>query len=59
VIAPERPRRRRRRRTGLVRALVVLAAALVLFGVGVAVGMALHDNPVPGGTTTSITTIHP
>jgi hypothetical protein len=37
----------------------VLAAALILFGVGVAVGMALHDNPKPGITRTSFETLHP
>jgi hypothetical protein len=39
--------------------LICLAAALILFGVGVAVGMALHDNPQPGFTSTSLKTIHP
>jgi hypothetical protein len=39
--------------------LLVLAAALILFGVGVAVGMALHDNPTPGITSTSVKTLHP
>jgi hypothetical protein len=29
----------------------------VLFGVGVAVGEALHDNPKPGGTQTHVATI--
>jgi hypothetical protein len=27
-------------------------AAVVVFGLGVALGQALHDNPRPGGTTT-------
>jgi hypothetical protein len=38
--------------------LAVLVAAAV-FAVGVAVGAALHDNPTPGLTFTSVTTIHP
>lgn len=36
-----------------MRAALVLAAAAVLFGIGVAVGQALHDNPKPGGTQLS------
>jgi hypothetical protein len=31
--------------------------AAVLFGIGVAVGEALHDNPKPGGTQTHVATI--
>jgi hypothetical protein len=31
----------------------------VLFGVGVALGEALHDNPRPGGTRTFVRTLHP
>ena len=54
----ERPRRRRRRWSP-VRPLLVLAAALILFGIGVAVGMALHDNPQPGITSTFVKTLHP
>jgi hypothetical protein len=49
------PRRRRR----IVRPLLALGAALILFGLGVAVGMALHDNPQPGITRTSFQTFHP
>jgi len=51
------PRRRRRPRAALWLALG--AAALVLFGVGVALGEALHDNPRPGGTRTFVRTLHP
>ena len=56
--APERrvrPRRRRRRLRRLLVAVVVIAA----FAVGVAVGEALHDNPKPGVTITTIRTIRP
>jgi hypothetical protein len=42
-------RRRRRRRAAAVRWAVRLAAAVIVFGAGVAVGEALHDNPKPGG----------
>jgi len=34
-----------------------VAAALVLLGVGIAIGEALHDNPKPGGTVTRVTTL--
>jgi len=51
VIAPadRAERRRRRQRATAVRWAVRVAVALVLFGLGVAVGEALHDNPKPGG----------
>ena len=57
-----RDRRRRRRRRGRRRAVrwfagLVLAGAL--FALGLAVGEALHDNPKPGVTTTSLTTVNP
>jgi hypothetical protein len=54
----ERPRRRRRR-SPAVRLLVAAAVLLVVFGIGVAVGMALHDNPQPGITSTSVETLRP
>jgi len=38
---------------------VVAGAGVVLFGVGVALGEALHDNPPPGGTRTFVRTLHP
>jgi hypothetical protein len=38
-------------------ALVVVGA--VLFALGVALGEALHDNPRPGGTRTSVRTLEP
>jgi hypothetical protein len=43
-------RRRRRRRTARNRLLLAIAL-LVAFGVGVALGQALHDNPRPGEQT--------
>ena len=52
---PRPPRRRRRRLRRLLVAVVVIAA----FAVGVAVGEALHDNPNPGVTITTIRTIRP
>lgn len=51
-------RRRSGRRTALL-LLSALVGAAVLFALGVAVGEALHDNPQPGLTSTSVTTVHP
>ena len=41
------------------RLLAAVAAAVVLFVVGVAVGESLHDNPKPGGTQTIVRTLKP
>ena len=50
---PERyARRRQRRRAELVRWAIVALVAVVVFGLGVALGQALHDNPNPSGTVT-------
>ncbi|HYY02300.1 MAG TPA: hypothetical protein VE736_00305 [Gaiellaceae bacterium] len=43
-------RRRRRRRAELARWALRLAVVLIVFGLGIALGQALHDNPKPGGT---------
>jgi hypothetical protein len=43
-------RRRRRRRSDLRRWALRIAIALIVFGLGIALGQALHDNPKPGGT---------
>jgi hypothetical protein len=37
----------------------VTLLVLVAFGIGVALGQALHDNPRPGGTQTIILTLKP
>lgn len=54
-----RPRRRRSRRRRLLRAFALLVAAVVLFAAGVALGMALRDDPEPGGTVTLVRTLEP
>jgi len=54
-----RPRRRRRTRRRAWLGLLTLAAAVVIFALGVALGEALHDNPRPGTTTTRVTTVGP
>jgi hypothetical protein len=59
-MSPLEPRARRRTsRSGPRYWLAGIALALVLFGAGVAVGEALHDNPTPGITRTSVRTLHP
>jgi len=42
-----------------LRLLVAVAAGLILFAVGVALGEALHDNPKPGITVTTTKTLIP
>jgi hypothetical protein len=54
--SPPARRRRKRRRS---RFLVPLLGAVVVFGLGVALGEALHDNPKPGGTQTILRTLNP
>ena len=49
----------RRRRPGVAVWLAGVAVAVLLFVAGVAVGEALHDNPTPGITQTSVRTLHP
>lgn len=55
---PSRDRPRRRRRSWL-RLLVVTIVATALFAVGVAFGMAVRDDPEPGGTVTQVRTLEP
>jgi hypothetical protein len=51
---------RRRGKRRHARNRILLGAALVVaFGVGVALGEALHDNPRPGGAQTSFRTLPP
>jgi hypothetical protein len=59
TIDPLPPRRRPPRRRRWPRVLAVVLAALVLFGLGVALGLALDDRPVPGGTQTFVRTLEP
>ena len=55
---PSRDRPRRRRRSW-PRILVVTVVAVALFAVGVALGMALRDDPEPGGTVTQVRILEP
>jgi hypothetical protein len=43
----------------VIRVLVAVVGVAIVFAVGVAVGMALHDNPKPGIVVTSVRTLHP
>jgi hypothetical protein len=51
-------RRHRRRRFPWSIAIAVIVLGCV-FAAGVALGEALHDNPKPGGTTTTSHVLHP
>ncbi|HEY7343937.1 MAG TPA: hypothetical protein VH620_00120 [Gaiella sp.] len=59
TVDPLPPRRRPPRRRRWPRVLALVVAALVVFGVGVALGLALQDRPVPGGTQTFVRTLEP
>ena len=59
TVDPLPPSRRPARRRRWPRVLVVVLAALVLVGLGVALGLALDDRPVPGGTQTFVRTLEP
>ena len=43
----------------MTRWLLALLLAAVVFALGVALGEALHDNPKPGITVTTVSTVHP
>jgi energy-converting hydrogenase Eha subunit F len=52
-LPPARPRPR------ILRRVLPVLVALVLLGLGIALGEALHDNPQPGGTQTQVRTLRP
>ena len=41
------------------RVALIVVGAFLLFAVGVALGLALDDRPVPGGTQTYVRTLEP
>ncbi len=43
----------------MIRWLLGIVSVAVAFAAGVALGEALHDNPKPGVTVTTVRTIHP
>lgn len=57
--APARTRERYHRRQTIRNRVVLALALLIAFGIGVALGQALHDNPRPGGLQTRLRTVPP
>lgn len=45
--------------TPSLKLLGAIAVAAILFGIGIAVGEALHDNPTPNLTVTNTKTLTP
>jgi hypothetical protein len=56
---PSSGRRRPRRRRAWPRVLAILVGAVLVFACGIALGMALRDDPEPGGTVTYVRTLEP
>jgi hypothetical protein len=52
-------RRQAARRRTWPRVVAVVLGAAILFALGVALGLALDDRPVPGGTQTYVRTLQP
>ena len=52
-------RRRAPRRSPWPRIAALVAGAVIVFALGVALGLALDDRPVPGGTQTFVRTLEP
>lgn len=52
-------RREARRTRRWPRILAAIVGAALLFLLGLALGLALEDRPVPGGTQTSVRTLEP
>jgi hypothetical protein len=57
--AQARQARRRRRRRFPWTPLIAVIVLVCVFAAGIALGEALHDNPKPGGTTTTSNTLRP
>lgn len=60
-VSPASAVRRRppRRRSPWPRIAALVAGAVLLFCLGIALGLALDDRPVPGGTQTIVRTLEP
>jgi hypothetical protein len=52
-------RRPPRRRSPWPRVAALVVGAAIVFALGVALGLALDDRPVPGGTQTTVRTLEP
>jgi hypothetical protein len=57
VTAPVFTGLERRRRSRARPRILFGVALLIAFGIGLALGQALNDNPTPGGTQTSVRTL--
>jgi hypothetical protein len=57
--ALELRRARRRRRSAAWRWVAAALLLICVFGVGLALGEAMHDNPKPGGEQTTQRTLRP
>jgi hypothetical protein len=60
-VSPVSAARRRppRRRSPWPRIAALVVGAAIVFALGVALGLALDDRPVPGGTQTTVRTLEP
>ena len=54
-----RRRRPSRARSPWPRIAALVVGAVILFALGLALGLALDDRPVPGGTQTFVRTLEP
>jgi hypothetical protein len=52
-------RRPARRRSPWPRVAALVVGAVIVFALGIALGLALDDRPVPGGTQTFVRTLEP
>lgn len=59
AVPGRQPYRPSRRRSPWPRRALVLAGVVLVFALGVALGLALDDRPVPGGTQTLVRTLEP
>ena len=58
-LGPAARRRPPRRRSPWPRFAALVVAAMIVFALGIALGLALDDRPVPGGTQTLVRTLEP
>ena len=56
---PRRPHRRAQQRRSWPRVAAALALAVVAFALGLSLGRALEEGPVPPGTVTYVRTLEP
>lgn len=59
TVPGRRAHRSSRRRSPWPRVAAVVLGVALVFALGVALGLALEDRPVPGGTQTFVRTLEP